>query len=73
MKSIKLPAGGEVNLRQTPTGWLAIGVGFPRIGITAPTREGALRDFAEARASWIALREERFGDALDLTNEEERC
>lgn len=42
-------------LHQTPTGWLATGASFPRIGVTAETRDVAIHKYLVARAAWLAL------------------
>lgn len=42
-------------LSETPTGWLAVGDDFPRIGVMAPTREEAERRFRVEREAWREL------------------
>jgi hypothetical protein len=42
-------------LSQTPSGWLAVGDDFPRIGVMAPTREEAERLFRTERQAWREL------------------
>lgn len=45
----------QPELHQTPTGWLAIGNDYPRIGVTAPTEAEAVEAYRKARAEWRAL------------------
>jgi hypothetical protein len=42
-------------LSETPSGWLAVGNDFPRIGVMAPSREEAERLFRSERAAWREL------------------
>lgn len=45
-------------LRRTPTGWLALGNDYPRIGVTAESEEEVVRLFRERRAAWRLLAQE---------------
>jgi hypothetical protein len=50
-----LPEQSVPELHETPTGWLAIGNDYPRIGVTAATKAEAVREFERARGAWLSL------------------
>lgn len=48
----------QPELRQTPTGWLAIGHSYPRIAVVADTPAEAAALFAESCTSWFSTDQE---------------
>ncbi len=43
------------DLRPTPTGWLALGHDYPRIGVMEATRKRAITLFQREREAWRRL------------------